>query len=81
VRYLRRIPILAAAFGLVAFAVANPQPVTLRIWPDMSLPAPRVTAPVFAVLLATLFVGYALGCLTEWVRRTKRASKRHERSS
>jgi uncharacterized integral membrane protein len=66
---------------LVAFAVANRQPVTLALDP-FGTPASALSAtlPLFLLVLATLLVGVLAGGFTAWIGqgRWRRAARRLE---
>ena len=81
-RWIGRLVIAAVAVILFVFAIANRQTVQLRLAPDVPPldQIPGYEAPLFAVLFATLFAGYAIGTLIEWTRNAgTRSTKRSPR--
>lgn len=71
---------------IVVVALANRDPVTLRLLPEgvsSILPYSR-EVPLFIVILASIFVGLMLGYVLEWVRehkhRREAAQKKREAS-
>ena len=86
-RYIRYLVLGVIAIALIAVAVANRGPLTVRL-----LPAEleglfgwtwQVTLPAFLILLAAVLVGVLLGFVWEWVRehrfRAEAVSERRER--
>ncbi len=75
------------AILLVALAIANRDPVTLRLLPDdlaasLALPTVlnQITLPLFAVILGGVVLGVLLGFVAEWLREHKfRAEARQKR--
>src|SRR4051812_6610233 len=63
---------------LVAFAVANRQPVTLSFDPfSASAPAYALTLPLFIIVFALLIIGVLLGGVAMWLgARHKRRARR-----
>lgn len=81
-RWISRLAIIALAIILFLFAMANRQPVQLRLAPGVPPldQIPSVELPLFAVLFATLFSGYLVGTLIEWTRNAgARSDKRGNR--
>ena len=74
-RLIRMIILAALAIVLVTIALANRDPLTLRLLPeDLARLVGfswEITLPVFAVLLAAVLAGLALGFVWEWVREHK----------
>ncbi len=75
---VRIILLLPFLLLLIAFAVSNPQPVTLALWPtDLSLEAPLSIA---TLVIAGVF--FLLGALVVWIpslaarARARRAERR-----
>ncbi len=74
------------AIVLMFLAVANRDPVTLRLVPDDLaglVPAPGpYTVPVFLVIFAGILLGLTIGFLWEWMRERKHrqeaTKRRHE---
>ena len=69
-RRISRLLLLVFACLIVMFAVANPDPVAVRLLPE-GAPFPPLAAiemPVFLLALAGLFVGIAVGVIGEWFR-------------
>ena len=63
------IPIFAV---LVAWAVANPQPITVSFDPfDAANPAYAVTKPLYLVGFAILIAGVVLGGIAAWLKQGK----------
>lgn len=80
-RWIWRLFLLAFAIAVVLFAVANPEPVTIRLLPEDgpygNLLVLRL--PLFAVALACLFAGIVFGVVGEWLRgysSRRRAARR-----
>jgi uncharacterized integral membrane protein len=74
--WILALPLLALAG---AFAAANPQPVTLRLWP---LPF-ELVLPVYAAVLGALALGLLVAAFYGWVsnlalRWDRRRHTRHE---
>jgi uncharacterized integral membrane protein len=64
---------------LVAFAVANRQPVTLSFDPfSASAPAYALTLPLFVIVFALLIIGVLLGGVAMWLggRHKRRAPRK-----
>jgi uncharacterized integral membrane protein len=69
---------LVAAALLVAFAIANRNPVTLAFDPfDPAAPAYVVTLPLYLLSFLILILGVALGGIVGWFTQGKR--RRHRR--
>lgn len=85
-RWLRRLVLLALAMAAILLSASNNAPVVLRLVPDGSPlgPLPTLTVPLFAVVLASLFLGLATGALLEWLRaqsaRRRVARERREQA-
>lgn len=86
-RYFRYLVLALIAIVLVTVAVANRQPLTLRLLPEeleglMGF-SWQVTWPAFMILLAAVLVGVLLGFVWEWIRehryRAEAAAERKER--
>jgi uncharacterized integral membrane protein len=70
------------AVVLIAFAVANRQPVTVSFDPfSAQHPAAAVTLPLFALVIVLLIVGVVIGGSASWLRHGKwrRVASRLER--
>ncbi len=76
----------AVGIVLMFLAVANRDPVTLRLVPDdlaglVPVPGP-VSVPVFLVIFAGILFGLVIGFLWEWMRERKHrmeaTKRRHE---
>lgn len=79
-RWIGRLLLLVLAVAAILLSAFNTDPVVLRILPEDSPlgPLPTVEAPVFAVVLAALFVGIVVGIVLEWLRsmgRRRRADR------
>ena len=74
-RYLRYLVLGAIAIVLLVLAMANRDPLTIRLMPDELAGLVgvnwEITLPAFAILLAAVVVGVALGFVWEWVREHK----------
>jgi uncharacterized integral membrane protein len=72
-RFLIAILMLATLALLVAFAIANRDPVTVSFDPfDHGAPAYMVTLPLYVLALAILILGVALGGIVSWFTQGKR---------
>jgi uncharacterized integral membrane protein len=72
------------AVVIIAFAVANRQPVTVSLDPfSADQPAASVTLPLFALVIALLVAGVLIGGVASWLRHGKwrRAARRLEREA
>jgi uncharacterized integral membrane protein len=70
------------AILIVAFAVANRQPITVSFDPFAAgEPAASVILPLFVVIMVTLIVGVVIGGAASWLRQGKwrGAARRFER--
>ena len=58
---------------IVWLGVLNTQPVTLVTAPQLfdSNDLGKFTAPLFLVIIGAVFVGFLMGCMTEYVRAGK----------
>ncbi len=84
IRILRWVLLIAIGVILLTVAVANLEPVTLRLLPDSIGAAVGVSLtyrlPLFAILLAAVLAGIALGFVWEWFRESKhRSAATHHR--
>ncbi|MFV2002386.1 MAG: lipopolysaccharide assembly protein LapA domain-containing protein [Paracoccaceae bacterium] len=87
VRYLRYLFLAALAIVLVSIALANRDPVTLRLMTDDLAALAGVpnaaTLPLFLVIFAGIIGGILIGFVWEWLRehkhRAEAASQRRER--
>ena len=74
-RFIRLCVLGAIAIFLLVVAMANRDPLTIRLLPDELAAFVQVnweiTLPAFAVLLAAVVLGVALGFVWEWVREHK----------
>lgn len=60
------------AVGFAAFAVANRQTIVISLDPfDHTAPALAVAIPLFALVLALLILGVAVGGIAAWLRQSK----------
>ena len=78
-RWLRRLALLVLLVVLFGFAIANRQTVSFRLLPEVP-PLDRIPGfelPLFALLFAALFAGYAVGTLIEWTRNAGLRTPRH----
>ena len=74
-RVIKYIVLAAILIALVAVALANRGPMTLKLLPDeiaglLGLNY-DLTMPVFVVILGTFLLGLAFGFVWEWVREHK----------
>jgi Lipopolysaccharide assembly protein A domain len=71
-RLLTAIVLIPIFIALVAWAVANPQPVTVSFDPfDAANPAYAVTKPLYLVGFAILIAGVVLGGIAAWLEQGK----------
>ena len=74
-RFVRYLVLAGLAIILVTIALANRDPLTVRLLPDELAGLLgvnwEVTLPVFIILLAAMLAGVALGFVWEWVREHK----------
>ena len=77
-RWIRRILMLAIVVAAIILAASNNIPVILRLVPDGSPlgPLPTIEAPLFAVILVSVFLGIVLGASLEWIRAASSGRKR-----
>ena len=76
---LRTLIALPFLVVLILFALSNPQPVTLTIWPtDLKL-----ATPLSAAVLVTAAAAFLLGSLFVWIPAlgTRRRARRFERAT
>ncbi len=69
---------------IIAFAVANRQPVTVSLDPfSADRPAASLTLPLFALVIVLLVAGVLIGGMASWLRHGKwrRAARRLEREA
>lgn len=86
-RYFRYLVLAAIAIALITVAIANREPLTVRLLPEELAGlfgfSWQVTLPAFLILLAATLVGVLLGFVWEWVRehrfRAEAATERRER--
>ena len=86
-RYFRSFILTVIAIVLITVALANREPLTLRLLPEplqgLFGLSWQVTQPAFVILLAAVLVGILLGFVWEWVRehryRSAAAEERRER--
>lgn len=86
-RYVRYLVLGLIAVVLVTVAIANRQPLTLRLLPEelegLFGLSWQITYPAFLILIAVVLVGVLLGFVWEWVRehryRAEAAAERKER--
>ena len=74
-RYIRYSVLGLIAVSLITIALANRDPLTVRLLPDelagLIGVSFEVTLPAFAIMLITVVVGAFLGFVWEWVREHK----------
>ncbi len=74
-RFIRLIVLAVVAIALIVLAMANRDPLTVRLLPnelsDLLGLNWEITLPVFFILFVAMFVGAVLGYLLEWVREHK----------
>jgi hypothetical protein len=64
--------LIPIAVGFAALAVANRQTVVISLDPfDQTAPALAVAIPLFALVLALVLFGVALGGVAAWLRQSK----------
>ncbi|MEI4486119.1 lipopolysaccharide assembly protein LapA domain-containing protein [Frigidibacter sp. MR17.14] len=87
IRYLRIALTALVALVLLVLALANRDPVALRLLPgDMGAylgVGEGIQMPMFVVILITLLVGLALGFSWEWARESghRKAARAHARQA
>lgn len=87
IRYLRYVLLTAIGIVLLSVAIANLEPVTLRLLPDGLAAALGwdvvYQIPLFLILLAAVLAGIALGLVWEWLRESKHrtAATQHRREA
>lgn len=65
---------------VLALAVANRQPVTLAVPPDVNgEPLLSATIPLFAVIFVALLIGMIIGSCATWVKQGRHRKKAQER--
>lgn len=71
-RYIRYACIAVFAVALVAVALANREPVTLKLLPDeiagLFAVAPTIELPLFIVIFGGIITGLLVGFVWEWMR-------------
>ncbi|WP_299732731.1 LapA family protein [uncultured Tateyamaria sp.] len=71
-RYIRYACIAVFAIALIAVALANRGPVTLKLLPDeiagLFAVAPTVQLPLFLVIFGGILTGLLVGFIWEWMR-------------
>lgn len=85
--YIRSFILAALAVILITIALANRDPLTLRLLPEVLQGlfglSWQITLPTFVVLLGAILTGILLGFVWEWVRehryRSAAAQERRER--
>ncbi len=74
-RYIRYAVLGALAIVLVTVALANREPLTIRLLPEILSGlfgwSWQITLPAFTILLAAILLGVLLGFVWEWVREHK----------
>lgn len=86
-RYLKYAVLVLIALGLLTLALANRQPVSLRLLPDDMAAFLGVNygveAPLFLVILGGVVVGLVIGFIWEWLRehRHRAAAARARRDA
>ena len=81
-RILAAIVLVPLAVVIIAFALANRQPVRVSFDPfSASEPAASVTLPLFALMIVLLIIGVIVGGAASWIRqgRWRGAARRFER--
>ena len=77
-RYIRWVILAALAIVLVTIALANREPMTVRLLPEALEGlfgfSWQITMPIFIVLVAAMGAGVLLGFVWEWVREHKHRS-------
>lgn len=78
-RFIRLIVLAAIAIVLITVALANRDPLTIRLLPEELVAllgfSWQITLPAFLILLAAVAVGVLLGFVWEWVREHKHRSR------
>ena len=71
-RYIRYLVLAAIAIALITVAIANRDPLTVRLLPaeleGLAGFSWQITLPAFLILLVAVLVGVLLGFVWEWVR-------------
>lgn len=83
-RWIWRLFLLAFAIAVILFAVANPDPITIRLLPDGGPYGdfPVLQLPLFVLALACLLAGIVFGVVGEWLRAfSRRRSAARPRNS
>src|SRR5215475_5176559 len=71
-RIVSLVIVVPLAVAIIAFAVANRQPVTVSFDPFSSTsPAYAATLPLFAVIFMVLILGVLIGGIAAWAGQTK----------
>lgn len=86
-RYIRYLVLAAIAIALITVAIANRDPLTVRLLPaeleGLAGFSWQITLPAFLILLVAVLVGVLLGFVWEWVRehryRAEAVAERKER--
>lgn len=83
-RYIRYIVLGALAIFLITVALANREPLTIRLLPEVLSGlfglSWQITLPAFIILLTAVLLGVVLGFVWEWIREHKhRAAAASER--
>lgn len=82
-RYLRYLFLTVVGVVLVTVALANRQPVTIRLAPDEFsgfLPfTDEITVPLFLIILGGIIVGLLIGFVWEYFREYKLRSEANKR--
>ncbi|OYX25441.1 MAG: DUF1049 domain-containing protein [Rhodobacterales bacterium 32-66-7] len=77
-RYIRLLLVVLLGLGLLAVALANRAPVTLRLLPESLSELTGLTfaidLPLFLVIFAGIVVGVMIGFVWEWLREMKHRS-------
>lgn len=72
---IRWIFLISVGIVLIVLAVANRDPVTLRLLPDelahLAPVPPPVTVPLFLTIFAGIIIGLLIGFFWEWMRERK----------
>ena len=71
-KIIMAIVLLPLAVVMIAFAMANRQPLTVSFDPfSAGEPAASVTLPLFALIFLLLIVGVVIGGVASWLRQGK----------